>query len=390
MSRLPLLCLLLCGASVLGAEPAELDRAAKLLFNKKLPEAAKALESVWKVNDLSHESVLRTLELQGITLAQLGQDAKAKAAFQTLLVLEPKHELSGKFPSAVEEAFAEAKQWVGSNGPLSFRPADAETDTKGRVVQVAAKMKNDKLKLVRGARFHTRADGGAWLEMSAEVQGTYAAVSTNGAGVEWWAELLGEGGRVLMLIGNPLEPVREGAAKKLKGAASPPPAEVAQATPPPPRAEPPPRHEPPSDAPTERHVDRLEPTPPPVTDPELELGRSSSGSVLRPVGYSLLAVGAAGVGVGVIFGLQSKGARDQLSSLMPNEQGVIDSITQKKAFELDAQAREQALVANILFGVGGGLALAGGICVIVGSTGGGDEGVAIAPAPMGVTASGRF
>lgn len=356
----------------------EVDKAARLVNERKYADALRLLDSAWKTPDNGRTDVLRILELTGGCAAALGQDARARDAYQKLLSLEPAFELGAKPPPKAAQAFAAAKAWQAANGSLVFKAEDAALDDKGRVVQVATKTKGDKLKLARGARFHVRQDGGLWLEVSGELQGNYAATTTQAAGVEWWAELLGEYDRVLAQVGSEKEPVREGAAKT---AARP----VAAAKPEP------------AATPDEEATE-----PAPVRSPSIEprtrvggeapvetASAEAHASVLRPVGYALAGAGVAALAAGITFGVLSKGARDSLVNLKPGDNGLISSISQREAFAIDSRARTQALVANVMFGLAGALVVSGGLCWFLGGDGG-DGAVALAPTGTGFVAAGSF
>jgi hypothetical protein len=102
------------------------------------------------------------------------------------------------------------------------------------------------------------------------------------------------------------------------------------------------------------------------------------------VGIALLAAGAAAAGVGVYFGVTAQQARGQLAAPTRDAAGRVTSPSQAEALALDAVARGNAVTANVLFGVGGGLAAAGVVCLVLGRD------VEVAPQPGGATVSGRF
>jgi hypothetical protein len=374
MRTLPLL-LVLASVAFADGNP-ELDKANRMLFDQKYGEAARALEAATKVPNNPRDVVLRIYELQGVVYGQLGQSAKAKEAFEAMLSLDPKRELNGKYNQKVLAAFAAAKDWLGANPPLDFKSAKAALDPKNRVMQLAAKVKSDGMKLTRKVRFHLRADEGKWVDQTSELQGAYAAANTDAAGVEWWAELLGDNERVLAVVGSEKDPVREGNSKA--------PAVVAVADAPK-KDEPKPAEKKVEPAPTDdKKPDELRYEPAPT-------GGSSSG-VLRPIGYGLMAGGLIGVGVGAVFGVQSFVARGRINSAMTNASGLIVGLNQRDAFALDKQATQQALIADILFGAGGGLAVIGGVFWLVGGlTGSSDSAsLTISPTPGGVLVRGEF
>ena len=148
---------------------ADLDKANRLLFDQKYADAAKALEAAAKVSGNPREVVLRIYELQGIVYGQLGQSTKAREAFQSMLSLDGRRALNGKYSQKVLSAYAAAKDWVDANPPLEFKSAKAAMDAKKRVMQLAVKMKNDGMHLARKVRFHLRQDEGAWAVQDSEL-----------------------------------------------------------------------------------------------------------------------------------------------------------------------------------------------------------------------------
>ncbi len=80
---------------------AQVEKAEKAVRDLEYPEALKALEVARKQVGNDKATTLRIYELQAITLATLGQDAKALKAFQVVFSLVPEFKLSGNFPSLV-------------------------------------------------------------------------------------------------------------------------------------------------------------------------------------------------------------------------------------------------------------------------------------------------
>ena len=350
----------------------ELEKANRFLFDQKYGDAAKALEAAARVQGNGREVVMRIYELQGITYGQLGQATKAREAFQSLLSLDPKRELNGKYNQKVVISFSAAKEWASTNPPLEIKAAKAAMDDKGRVMQLAAKVRNDSMRLVKKVRFHLRADEAKWAEQDSELQGVYAAANTEARGVEWWAELLGENDRVLLLVASEASPIREGKAREKPMAVAVAPEQV----------EAPKKAEPAATVvPVEKPADTVidEPTPPSPT----------SGSALRPVGYVMMGAGLVAVGVGTYFGVQSSAARDRINNATRDNQNRVTGITQKEAHALGPQSQSQATIANVLFAAGGGVALLGGVFWIIGGVNS-DQSVSIAATAGGVTAAGKF
>jgi hypothetical protein len=366
----PLALAVVCCSSVALAEArsADLDKASRQIVDQKYEAAVRTLEVAARQNGNRHDTVLRILELQGVAYAQQGQEAKAKAAFQQLLSLDPKRELSSKYKehAKAQKAFDAAQAWLADNPPMEVAAEPAAVDGTGKVMQIAVKVKNDSLKLARKVRFNVRPDGLKWSELEVDIQGSYAAAGTDAESVDWYAEVLGERDAVLIVVGSQRFPIREG-----KGA--PPPAK---------------KEEPRKVA--EEPKRKLEPEPEPERPPEMvvkEPEPSGGGSpALRGIGYTALGLGVASLLGGTIMGLEYQVTLGEVTrrSMMRNTVGAINGITQDQAFGMEKRAILQAQIANTLWAAGGGLLLVGSLLWFLGRD------VFVAPAGSGVTVSGRF
>lgn len=345
----------LCGALLLlAAAPAfaeangDLDKAQALFDQLNYKQAQPALDAAWKHPGNDRSQVLMILELQGVVAATLNQAAKATGYFAQLLALDPTHKLAGDWPPRVMTPFYEAKGRVGDQGGVSFKPGKPAL-SGGKVIQIGAEL-SDPTKLAKKVRFHVRSDGGAWNVSTVDAQ-KHAAASSDGAKVEWWAELLNEFDGVLALAGDAATPVTEGEAPKA--------APVAEAA--------------------------LPPPPPPVESARQESAPWSAG---RWAGIAVGAAGVVAVGVGVVEGLQASSLRDQVNKAAKDGSGNVTSLTQAKAYQLDSQQRTAATVANICL-IGGGVAAAAGVTLVI-LSGPSETKVSLAPAGAGFTLSGSF
>src|SRR5262249_22240605 len=133
----------------------------------------------------------------------------ASKAFQTMLVLDPDHKPGGDNPPRVMTPFYEARGRASDLGKLDAKPLSAAM-AGGRVAQLAVEVTADPLKMVRKVRFHFKADHKPWAEQSADVVGKNASVNTDGAGVKWWAQVLGDRDSLLVEIGSEAGPRQEG------------------------------------------------------------------------------------------------------------------------------------------------------------------------------------
>jgi hypothetical protein len=113
---------------------------------------------------------------------------------------------------------------------------------------------------------------------------------------------------------------------------------------------------------------------------------------MRPTGWGLLGAGVAAGGAGVAFGLLANGARSKVLDAEKNADGLVTGISRREALSLEQQAHTNAIVANILFGVGGALAASGVVLMLLGADGATRDGatVALLPGPASLTLSGAF
>ncbi|MBL8953185.1 MAG: hypothetical protein JNK82_20575 [Myxococcaceae bacterium] len=363
------------GAAFAEAKPAELDRAARLVFDQRYEAAARALEQAWRQSGNRRETVLRILELQGVVYAQLGQEAKSLAAFQQLIALDPKRELSGKYSAKVTKPFSGAQAWAADNPSLELTAEAAAVDPNGKVLQIAVKVKSDALKLAKKVRFTSRPDGGKWAEQVVEVQGAYASAGTDADGLEWWAELLGERDMVLLTVGSAKAPVKEGKLKEKE-----PPKEKTVAVV---EKKPPPEEVKKESTAPKKDTPLSEPEPdlsPPDREPEPEVtprsGDGTSGNAgVRAVGYTALALGMASLVGGTVAGVLWRTTVSDFQGKLDGatrEGGVITKLpgVERAPQVYDAMMRERiktlAIAANVMWSAGAGLAIAGIILYFVG------------------------
>jgi hypothetical protein len=321
MLRKALLVCLLGSGGQAWAQNAELDRAQSLFDELKYPAAAKALEAAAAQPGNNRATVIRILEMRGICDGALNHSAKAVTAFKALLELEPDHALTGDWPPRVTTPYLEAKAWASDHGALQFEVgADA----------VRVTVTKDPLQLAQSVRFHFRPAKGEWKSREVALTGGAASIDAP-EDVDWWAELLGERQGVIGSAGSESSPrsthVR-----------------VAAAEPKPPAPAPAPLPEPQThSAPTEAVQAPVE----------------SNGPTLRPLAYGLAVAGLGSLGAGTFFGVRSHQAQTTLANVTTDTQGRVTSITQRAAFALDSQRKNDALLANVLLSAGGGLVLVG-------------------------------
>ena len=336
---------LLWSAAAAGSVP-KVEEARKLIDDLELEAALKALDAADKLEGNDRATVLEILTLQGIAFGTLGKDAKTRDSFRKLLLLDPEAKLPGDLPPRVRTPFFEAKEWASTNGPVVATPS-AELG-EGLVRAVKVTMERDVLRLARTARFHLKIDGADQRVEVPFVSGKAVApiqarVDASKSSLTWWAEILSERRGVLLEVGSAKAPRSESKGVSLTPAAAPPPTVVEG----------------------------------PV-----------SGGWRRPTGFVLVGAGAVAAGIGVALGLGAQDARSKMTGATRDDLGRITSLTQREAAALEAGAHTQAGVANVLFGVGGALAAAGVVLVVMGPSS--EPTVALSPTPGGVAVTGSF
>jgi hypothetical protein len=331
--------LLWWAAPALAVPNARVEEARKLIDDLELEAAVKVLDAAEKTEGNDRAALLEILTLQGIAWGTLGKDAKTRDAFRKLLMIAPEATLPPDQPPRVRTPFLEAREWASSNGPLTATPGVDLGDGLVRALKVS--LEKDVLRLARSVRFHLKLDG---VDQVLEVPVTAgkAVAPVGKASASWWAEVLSERKAVLLEVASAAKPREEWT-----------------------------------------QVAPVAAAPPAVTGPA-----GVSGGWRRPTGGVLVGAGAVAAGVGVVMGLMSSAARAKVTNATRDDLGRITDLTQREAAALETSALSQATVANVLFGVGGGLAAAGVVLIILGPSG--EPAVALSPAPGGVVVTGSF
>lgn len=367
-----------------------LDKAEAAMKDLEYNEALKSIEAARKENNNSRDTMLRLYELQAVSLATLGQEAKALKAFQSLLTLTPDFRLSGKFPPKVTTVFFEARSWIESKKAIAAR-GGGSVITPGLVKEVKVEVTNDPLKLAKEVRFHFTLDGKP-KDVDVAITSTTVTAPVNAPKVSWWAELLGEKDASLLSIGSAEKPWNEVAPDAPAPVAVVKPADPPK-TDPKPELKPAPKNDPP---PVVAKNDPPPPPPPaakkddPAIDAWAEMPSTTKTAPPPPTRIAGIAVAGAGVvaaGVGVVFGVMASATAAKITGAEKDASGRITGLTRTDALALDAQQRSQATIANILIISGAALA-AGGATLIILSTR--DTQVALVPQAGGAAVVGSF
>jgi hypothetical protein len=335
--------LLLSAALVLSSaaipENPDLKRGEELFAQYKYPEALKALAKARAARGLDRESLLRILELTGVSAGQLRQTAAAQAAFREMLVIDPTRQLATEYAPRVMTPYYEVRQLVLEAGSLEFKAGPPVT-TAGAVESVSVALVRDPLAMARAVRFHLQtADG--WKQVEAPLKAATATLPVGAPQARWWAELLGENESVLASIASETSP----------------------------RVDLPPAPAPSSAPAAVTQVEAVQPRP---------------GSPVRGLSYGVMGAALVVGGVGAYFGVQSAGAFGQIKNADKDTSGRITGITERRAHELDAQGKQQATIANALFISAGALAVGGITMWLLGAP------VAVSPTPNGVSVAGNL
>jgi hypothetical protein len=324
----------------------DLSRGQKLLQQFKYAEASKVLSQARTTRGLDRATLLTVLELLGVCYGQQRQSERAEQAFLELLTLDSSRTLRGDYGPRVMTPFFAAQQAVAEAGALSATaatPVISERSVDSLVVSVD----QDPLEWVQRVRFHLV--GRAKPLPEVPVTKGLARATVEGREVRWWAELLGANDEQLLVLGSEVAPL------------------VAQVVAP--VAE---KSEPVS-VKNEPH-EAIQPSP--------SVGFRWTGG--RIASLVCLGLGAAAAGSGAYFGLASTNSFRAISTAPRSMDGVVTGLTEVQGEALREQGRTQALVANVLFGVGGAAALG---AVILWAAGAPASPVVLLLGPSGVTVS---
>lgn len=219
--------------------------------------------------------------------------------------------------------------------------------------------------LAKRARVHMRLDGGDWQVREVAAAPT-TTVEAGGKVVQWWLELLGENGAVLFVLGSEADPIVDA----VPGAIIPKAGGGAVAKKPEPAKPEPAKHQPEEkkpDAPVLEAKPKLAPEAPTEPKPDLTAHGPKREKEPRVLPWVLIGAGVVSAGVATIFAVQSASARAQVTNPTVDAQtGYVVSITRAEALELEGKAHTNAVVANTLWGVGGGLVAGGLLAFLVG------------------------
>ncbi len=315
---------------VTAAPNPPLTSAEDLVAQIRYADAEKQLAIARSLPNNTRDTLLRIIELQGIVAATLGQAPRARTYFQQLLSLDPGRKLQDGLPPRVRTPFYEAKGMEASQ--MGFT---AEVEP----TQLRAKLSSDPMTLARKVRFHIRPQGAEWGVTDEPIAAGFAVAPVTVTAYQWFAELLGEQDAILFNVGTEAAARSEGV-----GAA-------AAFT-------------------------------PIVTGPSPAARRG-----VNPAAFVLIGAGGAAAIGGVVAGVLSRGNLDRLNSAARDSNGYVTGLTQRQGEGLKADARTQAIAANVLFGTAVVLVATGAVVWLVS---GRSAKVAVLPGPAGVAIAGEL
>jgi hypothetical protein len=129
------------------------------------------------------------------------------------------------------------------------------------------------------------------------------------------------------------------------------------------------------------------PRPPPVDDDDREQPAPSRWTGKRKIALALGGVAVLNVAIGALLGSAANGRKDDAYKLCPDPQVACNDAD--TANNLLDEADRFALDANIVFGIAGAAAVAGGVLWVIGKPTA-DHRVSVAPTRHGVVVMGRF
>lgn len=277
------------------------------------------LERLQAIEGQPLATTLELLELQGVVAGALKQPEKARTAFKKLLSLKPDAHLSADLAPRISTPFFEAKGWLTSNAPLRFtaRPA---TLKEGRITGVSVVLKDDQLSLARKVRLFARVGDGP-VEQLEQPAAAQASMAVSGTDVAWWAQLVGERDAIIAEVASGSSPILE--------------------------------------------TVRLDPPKDPSGPAPVVSAPASAFTPLRIGAVVSVSLGLIGLGTGAVFGIRSSQARSQFDRATAAMQ-LVTSLTRAQAVQLDADARSQALTANVMFITGAALVITGVVLWLLG------------------------
>jgi hypothetical protein len=331
------------------AQAAELITQAKgLMAKQKWADAAPMVTKALAEPGNDYESFLTLLEMKGVIAAMTAtkqQDNKAdyKDAFGKMLSLDPDRRLKGKWPKKAQQAFAEVQRKPPA--PLEIETSTA-TQASGKVTEIAIGLKGDPLKLAKTVVFNWRTVGAKWKTKPVPAVTGRVAAKVDGGKIEWYATVLGENDAELGHLASAEIPMVD---KAIGAVADPVPADDDFG-----------KKKKGNDA-QQANLTPKDDTKSETPATEVVVEKPSNTTWKSTAGYVAAGLGVVGIGVGSVFGVMSNGARSSFTTGIgkTDPSGFVTGISRAQALQYQSTAQSDALLANLMWGIGGGLLLVG-------------------------------
>lgn len=303
---------LLPGLLLLLATTPALERAQKNVAELKFKQALVDLRAVEAASGLTRDEVLRFYELQARVAAALGREEDARAAFESLLQLDPSFQLKGRASPKLTGPLFEARSVVDRTGALALTVE--ATESRGALERLTLGLKGP-LALVEAVSVRLTIDGvpsersvPPAASIALEVKGRTAEVSVRLVGRRAW-ELASATHR---FSAQPLEEA---------------PVQV--------------------ELPREPPLVVIAPPPPPAPPPR--------GRAMRTLGILGVSTGAIAGVVGAVFYVMGRSASDTFANATAMQVEGVVPLTLQRANQLDADVALGRTGSIVSWTVGAGL-----------------------------------
>src|SRR5687767_12432710 len=113
--------------ALLTVGSANLEAAEKACFELDYAGCLEALQKAKAETGNSRAALLRILELEGVTAAQLKQVMRSQDALRMLFLVDPSHKFGANYAPRVNTQILEARSWARASGALEVTAAEPET-----------------------------------------------------------------------------------------------------------------------------------------------------------------------------------------------------------------------------------------------------------------------
>ncbi len=335
-------------AALLSANP-YLDEGRELYKALQHEQALPRLQLAAEVPGQTLDERRAAFDLLARCKAALGDLPGAQAAYSTLLRKDALAPAPADAAPKIREAFRAAKASLFPPGTVQLRRRRGADGVL--LVDVF-----DPWAVVVSLRLHQPGEAPSVRELSGQTRVKLAVRTTAG-----WVEALDESGATVGTLGSASKPVRLRKARAVAAAE------------PSPSPEPAPPEEDEEDAAEDTPVAATEPPAPSLAPTAPEASPPAVAALLQPaprwrtpVAVTAFSLSAVAAGVGVGLGLSAEQHRREVLAFA---RAPVTSSSQREGFELASRQRVEAVAANSLYGVAGGMALTGALIWLLGPSG---------------------